>query len=168
MAELATAERLEIMIGELLGARGLTLALAESCTGGLLGHWITNVPGSSAYFVGGVTAYAAAVKVSLLGVPGDLLARHGAVSEATALAMARGARCALGADVGLAVTGVAGPGGGTDEKPVGLVFIALADAEDAWAERRVWSGGRLSNKIQSAEAALDLLRRYLVDRETGD
>ncbi len=158
-------ERLEIVVGELLSVRGLTLALAESCTGGLVGHWITNVPGSSTYYLGGVVAYASSVKVSLLGVPSDLLSRYGAVSEETALAMARGARRILSADVGLAVTGIAGPGGGTDEKPVGLVFIALADIDDVWVERHVWSGSRLLNKTQSAEAALDLLRRYLLERE---
>ncbi len=158
-------KRLEIVVGELLSVRGLTLALAESCTGGLVGHWITNVPGSSTYYLGGVVAYASSVKVSLLGVPSDLLSRYGAVSEETALAMARGARRTLSADVGLAVTGIAGPGGGTDEKPVGLVFIALADIDDVWVERHVWSGSRLLNKTQSAEAALDLLRRYLLERE---
>ncbi|HDQ73882.1 MAG TPA: CinA family protein [Chloroflexi bacterium] len=158
----STTERLAVVVGELLGARGMTLGLAESCTGGLISHWITNVPGSSAYYLGSVTAYATAIKISLLGVPRDVLNRYGAVSEPTVLAMARGARCVLGADIALAVTGIAGPGGGTDEKPVGLVFIALADAGNEWVEKHIWSGARLANKIQSAEAALALLHQYLL------
>ncbi len=111
-------------------ARGVTIATAESCTGGLVGARLTSVPGSSDAYVGGVVAYSDAVKEGQLGVPRDLLERHGAVSAESAAAMAAGVRAALGADVGAAVTGVAGPGGGTPEKPVGLVFIHVeADGE---------------------------------------
>jgi PncC family amidohydrolase len=152
---------LEQEVVRLLTERGLTLAVAESCTGGLVGHRITNVPGSSACFRGGVIAYHNEVKAALLNAPADILAREGAVSEDVALSMARGVRERLGADIGLAVTGIAGPAGGTPEKPVGLVYIALADAEGAIAERHVWSGDRRQNKDSSAEAALKLVKEHL-------
>jgi len=162
---------LEAEVVRLLTERGLTLAVAESCTGGLVGHRITGVPGSSACFRGGVIAYHNEVKAALLAVPEDLLEREGAVSEAVALAMARGVRERLGADLGLAVTGVAGPTGGTPEKPVGLVYVALspganppsaeADAAGARSRRYLWSGDRWQNKERSAEAALQLLKEYL-------
>lgn len=142
-------------------ARGLTLAVAESCTGGLLGHRLTNVAGASAYFLGGVLAYANAAKEQLLGVPAAVLAEHGAVSEATARAMARGARALLGADLALSVTGIAGPDGGTPEKPVGLTWIGLSAPDGDWARRYVWTGDRAGNKAQSAQAALELLGAYL-------
>ncbi len=145
----------------MLTERGLTLAVAESCTGGLVGHRVTGVPGSSACFRGGVIAYHNEVKASLLAVPEDLLEREGAVSEAVALAMAAGVRERLAADLGLAVTGVAGPTGGTPEKPVGLVYVALADAAGARSQRHLWSGDRWQNKERSAEAALQLLKEYL-------
>jgi len=154
-------EPLEVTVGRLLRGRGQTLAVAESCTGGLIGHRITDVPGSSAYYLGSVTAYAYDAKEALLGVRHNTLYEHGAVSPETALEMARGIRRALRADLGLAVTGIAGPGGGTDEKPVGLVYIALAAPEGEWVERHVWQGDRRANKAASAEAALDLVRRYL-------
>ncbi|HID88406.1 MAG TPA: CinA family protein [Anaerolineales bacterium] len=154
-------EPLEVVLGRLLRERGLTLAVAESCTGGLIGHRITDVPGSSAYYVGSVTAYAYEAKEILLGVRHNTLYEHGAVSRETALEMARGIRRVLRADLGLAVTGIAGPGGGTEEKPVGLVYIALSAPEGEWVERHVWEGGRQANKAASAEAALDLVRRYL-------
>ena len=152
---------LEVIVGELLRQRGLRLALAESCTGGLLGHWITNVPGSSTYFVGGVIAYAYEAKVRLLGVRWETLEKHGAVSQETVLEMARGARRALAADIGLAVSGVAGPGGGMPGKPVGFTWIGLStpDTEQAWSY--VWEGDRLRNKELSAEQALRLLADYL-------
>lgn len=152
---------LEVVVGRLLRRRALWLSLAESCTGGLVSHRITNVPGSSEYYRGGVVAYSDAAKRSVLGVRHCTLRQHGAVSEQTAREMAEGVRCVLDADVGLAVTGVAGPGGGTAEKPVGLVFVAVATPDATWAERNVWAGGRSQNKAYSADAALDLLRRYL-------
>jgi PncC family amidohydrolase len=141
--------------------QGRTLALAESCTGGLVGHRLTQVPGSSASFLGGVIAYHNAVKERVLGVPAEILEREGAVSEATALAMAEGARRLLGADVGVAVTGIAGPAGGTEDKPVGLTYVALAGPESRICERYLWRGERMANKESSAEAALALLCRYL-------
>jgi len=154
---------LELLVGELLRRRGLRLAIAESCTGGLIGHRITNVPGSSTYYVGSVTAYAYEAKVRLLGVRWGTLEKYGAVSQETALEMARGVRRALAADIGLAVTGIAGPGGGTPEKPVGLVWIGLnaAGYDEAWSY--TWNGDRLQIKEQSAEQALNLLLNYLSD-----
>jgi nicotinamide-nucleotide amidase len=152
---------LEQEVGDLLSQRGWTLAVAESCTGGLLGHRITNVSGSSAYFEGGVISYSNEAKQSSLGVPGETLLEHGAVSPETALAMARGARRLLGTDIAVAITGIAGPTGGTPDKPVGLVYIALAAADGELLERHVWSGDRTANKEQSAQAALELILKYL-------
>jgi PncC family amidohydrolase len=155
---------LEVIVGRLLGQREMTLAVAESCTGGLVSHRITNVPGSSAYYNGSITAYSNRIKEAVLRVQHHTLVRHGAVSEQTALEMARGARDLLQADVGLAVTGIAGPGGGTPEKPVGLVYIGLAAPDGEWVERYKWDGNRAENKEYSAEAALDLLYSYLEGR----
>jgi len=152
---------LAAQIGQSLKHKGLHLSVAESCTGGLLGHHITNIPGSSDYFLGGIVAYSYSLKESLLHVPAETLAQHGAVSRQTALAMARGCRQITGADVALAITGIAGPGGGMKDKPVGLVHIALV-AEDVEAcERHVWQGNRLENKTASVRAALVLLQKYL-------
>lgn len=157
-------DAVESVIGRLLRHRGLTLAVAESCTGGLVSHRITDVPGSSAYYLGSVTAYANVVKERVLHVRSSTLRCHGAVSEQTALEMAQGVRRLLRADVGLAVTGIAGPDGGTPEKPVGLVYVALATPESEWVERHIWDGDRWENKARSAEVALDLLRRYLEEQ----
>jgi PncC family amidohydrolase len=145
----------------LLRARGLRLAVAESCTGGLIGHLITNVPGSSTYYMGSVTAYAYEAKVRLLGVRWETLEKFGAVSKETVLEMACGVRTALAADIGLSVSGIAGPGGGTPDKPVGLVWIGLSaeQVDEAW--RNVWPGDRLQVKEQSAQAALQMLIDYL-------
>ena len=136
---------------------GLTLATAESCTGGLVGHLLTEVPGSSDAFRGGIIAYADEVKLAILHVPGPTLAAHGAVSAQTAVAMAEGARAALGVDVAVAVTGIAGPAGGSPDKPVGLTYVAVADAAGHDVQRCRWSGDRQANKLASAGAALDLL-----------
>lgn len=155
---------LEVVVGRLLGRRGVTLAVAESCTGGLIGHRITNVPGSSAYYQGSVTAYSSEVKERILHVRRDTLYHYGAVSEQAAREMARGVKQGFHADVGLSVTGIAGPGGGRPGKPVGLVYIALSAPGGEWVERHVWDGDRWENKERSAEAALDLLRRYLDGR----
>ena len=133
------------------------MATAESCTGGLVGHAITQVPGSSDVYRGGIIAYADQVKVERLGVPRPTLDAHGAVSAQTAVAMAEGARRELAADVAVAVTGIAGPGGGSDEKPVGLTYVAVADADGHAVERHLWSGDRAANKDASAAVALDLL-----------
>lgn len=155
---------IEERVGVLLAERGLTLVTAESCTGGLLAHHITNVSGSSTYFLGGVVAYADQVKAESLGVRGETLLVHGAVSEETAREMASGARQRMGADVALSITGIAGPTGGTPEKPVGLVYVALSAADVEICRRHIWQGDRLANKQQSAEAALELLLAYLQDR----
>jgi PncC family amidohydrolase len=154
-------ETLPLVVGDLLRSRRLKLATAESCTGGLLGDLITNVPGSSDYFLGGVVAYAYEAKTALLGVPSDLLLAYGAVSEETARAMARGVRERLGADIGIAITGILGPGGGTPTKSVGLVYISLLAASVDWCREYLWNLGRLENKRHSATAALELLKEYL-------
>jgi PncC family amidohydrolase len=148
-------------VGDLLQKNGLALAVAESCTGGLLGTLITNTPGSSAYFEGGVIAYSDEVKQQILGVPRDTLEQHGAVSPETAIAMAKGARTLLRTDLALATTGIAGPSGGTPEKPVGLVFIALASANGTTCKRYCWPGDRWQNREWSAQAALALLHEHL-------
>lgn len=139
-------------------ARGLTVGTAESCTGGLVAHLLTEVPGSSAYLRGGIVAYADDVKRAALGVPAEVLAAHGAVSAQVAIAMAEGVRARLGTDLAVGVTGVAGPDGGTEAKPVGLVYVAVAGG-DAPAEvrRHLWPGDRSANKLASAEAAIELL-----------
>jgi PncC family amidohydrolase len=153
--------RLEESLGPLLVARRLTLATAESCTGGLIGHWLTNVPGSSDYFLGGLIVYSNLAKEKMLGVRPETLQAFGAVSEPTAREMARGACRVLGAHLGVAVTGIAGPGGGTADKPVGLTWIALCAPGFERAERYVWTGNRAANKDASAEAALRLVWDYL-------
>jgi PncC family amidohydrolase len=147
-----------------LTEQGLTIAVAESCTGGLIAHQLTNVSGSSAYFLGGVVAYANQVKERVLGVSGETLTAHGAVSEACAREMARGARRLFDTDVTLSSTGIAGPTGGTPEKPVGLVYVALAAPDVECCEQHLWHGDRLENKRQTSEAALKMLRRYLKAR----
>jgi len=154
-------DKLEEVVGRLLIDKKLTLALGESCTGGLIGHQITNVPGSSEYFLGGVIAYAYEAKERLLEVKHNTLYEHGAVSPETAIEMARGARRALGADIGVSATGIAGPGGGMPGKPVGLVYIALSARDFERVERFVWDNDREGNKALSAEAALRMLQEYL-------
>lgn len=144
-----------------LGESGRTLAVAESCTGGLIAKRCTDRSGASGWFRGGVVAYADDVKVRHLGVDPAVLARAGAVSEPVALAMAQGARDRLGADAGIGVTGIAGPAGGTDDKPVGTVWYAVAVGKDLRAERRVFVGDREAVRERAAQAALDLLYRAL-------
>jgi PncC family amidohydrolase len=158
---------LEITLGELLREKGLRMAAAESCTGGLIGHRITNIPGSSTYFIGGVTSYAYEAKVRLLGVRWETLEQHGAVSRETVLEMARGVRQAFAADLGIAVSGIAGPGGGTPEKPVGFTWIGLSAPgyENAWSFR--FPGERVQVKQQAAEQALRQAVEYLLDAQTG-
>jgi nicotinamide-nucleotide amidase len=157
----ADAETIEEVVGRRLRERGMKLATAESCTGGLIGHRLTNVPGSSDYFTGTVVAYSDAAKVCLLGVPEELIRRHGSVSEPVALAMAKGARAIAGSDVGLAVTGIAGPGGATAKKPVGLVHVAVSSAAGERCEAHHLAGDRLLVKERAAQAALNLLLRQL-------
>lgn len=156
-------KKLERMAGELLRAQGLTLSVAESCTGGLLGHRLTDVPGSSDYFIGGVVAYSYEVKERVLNVSHDTLYDHGAVSEQTALEMARGARRLFDSHVALSITGIAGPGGAMPGKPVGLVYIALSAHDREVCQRFVWEGDREGNKAHSAQAALEMLVSYLRD-----
>jgi PncC family amidohydrolase len=155
---------LEQEIGDLLAEKGLTLVTAESCTGGLVGHRITNVSGSSAYYLGGFVTYSNEAKETLLAVSHDTLLAHGAVNEETALEMAQGARQQMGADMAVSVTGIAGPTGGTPEKPVGLTYLALSTPELEICQRHVWQGDRLANKQQSAQAALQLVLTYLQER----
>jgi nicotinamide-nucleotide amidase len=148
---------LEVRVGALLKARQMTLAVAESCTGGLIMHRLTNVAGSSEYFPGGVVAYAYEVKVKMLGVNQDDLVRYGAVSETVAAQMARGVQTVFDTQIGLGVTGIAGPGGGLPDKPVGLTYIGLSGWGTIKVIRRIWAGDREQNKWSSAEAALQLL-----------
>lgn len=157
-------ETLEEVTGRLLLARGQTVAVAESCTGGLIADRLTNIPGSSAYFLSCVVAYSNAAKTTLLGVSPDVLETHGAVSGAVAQAMAHGVREQAGSDIGLGVTGIAGPSGGSAQKPVGLVYVALADGETETV--REWRFGRRSGrrgiKYLSTQVAIDLLRTHLL------
>jgi PncC family amidohydrolase len=150
---LALVERLQ----ELCLERGLRVATAESCTGGLVAHLITSVPGSSGYFRGGVVSYSDDAKRLLLDVGEELLSAHGAVSAQAARAMAVGVRGKLGVDLAVAVTGVAGPGGGSGAKPVGLTYVAAADERGVEVRRFVWSGDRAANTSASARAAIELL-----------
>lgn len=154
----------EERIGGLLREARATLAVAESCTGGLLAHRITNVPGSSDYFLGGFVTYSNSLKETVLLVDSRLLASSGAVSPETALAMAVGARRVTGADWALAVTGIAGPGGGTPEKPVGLVYIALEGPRGTKVAEHRFEGGRLEIKNRSVEAALAALTEAVSGR----
>jgi PncC family amidohydrolase len=149
------------LIGESLRQRGWRMAAAESCTGGLVGHRLTNIPGSSTYYMGSIVAYAYEAKVRLLGVHWETLERFGAVSRETVLEMAAGVRQALAADIGVSISGIAGPGGETPGKPVGLVWVGLStpNFEDAWEFH--WDGDRIQNKADSAEAALQIVLDYL-------
>jgi PncC family amidohydrolase len=152
---------LEYQIGQLLKDKGLTLSLAESCTGGLISHLITNVPGSSAYFLGGVVAYAYEAKVKLLGVSWDTLKKYGAVSCETVIEMADGVRRVLNADIGLSVCCIAGPGGATPTKPVGTGRVGLATPNGSWAKDFLFNFDRIGNKEAMAHGALHLLLTYL-------
>lgn len=149
--------RLAEKLGQVLLRLGLTLACAESCTGGLLTGTLTAVPGSSAWFRGGVVAYHDDLKTSLLGVPTELFRSHGAVSEPVVLAMARGARTRLGADLALSVSGIAGPGGGTPDKPVGTVWLAWSGPHGEHARRFLFPGDRQAVRARTVRAALEEL-----------
>ncbi len=154
--------KLERKIGKILARRGLRLATAESCTGGLIAHRITNVPGSSGYFDRGFVVYSNLGKTEMLGIEASLIEKRGAVSREVARAMAEGARKASNADIAVAVTGIAGPISDDSEKPVGLVYIAVSAADrPAVVEKRNFSGTRLQIKKQSVEAALELLMELL-------
>ena len=151
-------------VGRLLSEQGLTLALAESCTGGLAASLVTDVPGSSSYFLGSAVTYANSAKKAILGVKPETLSQHGAVSAETAAEMAQGARLLFGTDLAVSVTGIAGPDGGTRDKPVGLVYIHLSAPGAEIGERYIWNSGRTGNKLLSAEAMLRLIIRYLQAR----
>jgi len=146
------------VVVETLKSAGMRIAVAESCTGGLVSAALTSVPGASDAFLGGVVAYDNEVKISLLDVPPGLLAQYGAVSEETARAMAEGVRVALGADIAIATTGVAGPGGGTERTPVGTVWFAIADSTGSRAVCRNLAGDREGIRIRAALFALDIVR----------
>ena len=161
-------ETLESALGKLLTERGATLALAESCTGGLLAKRLTDGAGASAYFVEGLVTYSNEAKEHLLGVPNDLLVENGAVSEPVAGAMAEGVRKVAGTDYGLSVTGVAGPDGGSEEKPVGLVFVGVSDEEGTEVERldlSAWRRSREAIRERSANRAIDILRHRILGRD---
>jgi nicotinamide-nucleotide amidase len=149
--------RLEDKVSEKFIRRAKTLAIAESCTGGLISDRLTNRPGASAFFLTGIIAYDNAAKVKILKVPRALLRKHGSVSEPAAMAMARGVRQILNADYGLSVTGIAGPAGGSAAKPVGLVFIAVSSKQKTTAHKFAFKGKRLAVKKQAAETALKML-----------
>lgn len=152
---------LELRVGSLLTQRHLTLVTAESCTGGLVASRITDVAGSSVYFMGGIVAYSYEAKAALLGVSWDTLNGKGAVSKETVIEMARGARKALGADIAVSVSGIAGPGGGTPDKPVGSTWIGLTTPSGEEARHFVWDGDRIHNKQMSSEAALQFILDFL-------
>jgi nicotinamide-nucleotide amidase len=147
-------DTLESKLGKALRRRGWTLAAAESCTGGLFSERVTSVPGSSAYFLGGVLAYADAAKKTLLGVRPETLARHGAVSAACAREMAKGVRASLGSDIGVSITGIAGPSGGSRAKPAGLVFLGLSSRSGTLSRRLLFRGDRAGVRSRAASAAL--------------
>lgn len=154
-------EELEEVVGKFLKNEGQTIAVAESCTGGFLGHRITNVPGSSGYFFRGVLAYSNEAKIDLLGVPAAIIERHGAVSPQVARAMASGIRNRSDTTYGLSITGIAGPSGGTQDKPVGLVYTALAWDNGVHVKKNLFLGNRNAIKFQATQRALDMLRRHL-------
>ena len=164
----ADEDTLEAVLGAMLREAGLTVAVAESCTGGLIGHRLTDVPGSSDYFLGSLVTYSNEAKVALLNVPEETIREHGAVSPEIARAMAEGARQAYGADIGLSVTGIAGPNGATPEKPVGLTYIGLAGAGETAAEEYRLRGTRVLLKERAAQIALYLLYRRLRARTAAE
>ena len=149
-------------ISELMIKNKLTLAIAESCTGGLICHTVTNIPGSSAFFQMGIVSYNNTAKVNLLNVQRKTLQCHGAVSSQTAEEMAQGIRTKAGADIGLSTTGIAGPGGGTPDKPVGLVYIALSDKKGTASYKYTFRGNRWENKESTCQKSLELLIKYLL------
>lgn len=164
MADLPEAPGLDDPLPSLLArlhercvAMGIQLTTVESCTGGLVGHLVTETPGSSAYYVGGFITYSDQLKRDIVDVPAEILAAHGAVSAQTAIAMAAGGRARTGAHLGASVTGIAGPDGGSAEKPVGLTYVAVADEAGTQVRRHQWSGSRSENKHASAAALLELI-----------
>lgn len=161
-------ESMEIVVGNLLRAKQLTLATAESCTGGMISETITNTPGSSDYFLGGVVSYANSMKTSFLGVSSETLSSSGAVSRETAEQMATGIQSKSGSDIGLSVTGIAGPGGGTAQKPVGTVYIGLATKDKCRAHHFSFTGNREEIRLLSAYNGLNLIRKYLLQKQNQE
>jgi len=161
-------DTMETVVARLLDERGLTVAVAESCSGGLLAKHLTDISGSSSYMRAGVVAYANDAKSRLLGVPAELIERHGAVSEEVAAAMAEGVRSTVASDLALAVTGIAGPTGGTDDKPVGTVFLSLCDQNGCRVRELRLSGSREQVRVATTYHALDWLRRHLLAADPGD
>jgi nicotinamide-nucleotide amidase len=156
-------ETMAEIVATQLVKRNLTLAVAESCTGGYLAHTLTNIAGSSQYFMQGLVTYSNEAKIKLLGISPDIIAEHGVVSEAVAIAMAESVRHNAGTDLGVGITGLAGPSGGTPEKPVGLVFIALAVAAQSICQRFIFMGNRENIKERAVQNALNLIRLYLLN-----
>ena len=159
-----SGETMEEVVGRMLRNSGKTLAVAESCTSGMLGTYVTRVSGSSGYFLGGVLCYSNDTKIKLCGVPPETIAEHGAVSAETAEALALGVRSALSSDIGISVTGIAGPDGGTVEKPVGLIYFGLSDGTHTACRRRILPGDRESVRERSAYFALSMLRDYFMNK----
>ena len=157
--------KLERIIASLLVQKKMTLAVAESCTGGLLSHRLTNIPGSSKYYECGIVSYSNRAKVEVLGISGAIIEEKGAVSEEVAREMALRIRELIETDLGISITGIAGPQGGSLKKPVGLVYVALSSSKSIQCRRFVFSGERKLIKWKSAQAALNMLREYL-ERET--
>ena len=155
-------ETLEGKVGQLLSEKSLTFATAESCTGGLIGHMLTQVSGSSNYFKEGFIAYSNEAKVSRLGVEQQMIDEHGSVSEPVARLMAEGIRRVAGADIGVSVTGISGPTGGSDKKPVGLTYIAVSDSIGTWCGKYIYTHDRIKNKERTAQTALNLVRLRLL------
>lgn len=157
-------DRLGFQLGNIIREQHLWLAVAESCTGGMLSHRITNIPGASEYFRGGVIAYANEVKVDILGVSSKTLDDFGAVSEETVIEMARGVRKSLDVDIGVSVSGIAGPSGGTIEKPVGTTWIGLSSADRDSAVKYIFPGNRYEINSQASDAAMKMAINYLLER----
>ncbi len=158
-------DSMEKVVGDLLREKGMTLSCAESCTGGLVGARIVNVPGSSDYFVGGVIVYSNRLKVDLLGVKEETLRKHGAVSRQTCQEMLEGLRKKFGTDTGIAITGIAGPGG-SENKPEGLTYIGVYAGEKKIIEERIFEMGRNANRFLSSQVALNLLRKMILEEES--
>ena len=156
-------ENQKIFLGQQLSEFGLTISVAESFTGGMIAHVITNAPGSSRYFQGGVIAYANEVKMNILGVAEQTLIDHGAVSRETVLEMAQGVRSAIGTDIGLSSSGIAGPDGGSPEKPVGLAWIGLSASGTEYAEQFLFAGDRLEIKEQAVHSAIARLLNFIAE-----
>jgi nicotinamide-nucleotide amidase len=157
-------QSLEEIIGTMLKKLGLTLAVAESCTGGMLGQMITSIPGSSDYFKGGIISYNGEIKEKLLGVPRETMMEYGQVSKEVARAMAQGVQKKCFSDIGISITGIAGPGGGSKDKPVGLVYIALADKKQVVVQEHQLRRDRQTIRLRSARRALNMLRMHLINQ----